>query len=291
MMNKSRQILKQTLIDKFFPEYRLRRALLEDNCLIAMSNNSYWIYTLMKSGTTYTLLFLANYLSYIKGDKEWVDFDKMQSDYFFHSSESNIMKRNLGETFNNLKSLLKEPSSRQIVHSHKFINGDLWYKNFSLYRNPLDYLISIYFFHYINRGIKITHPREIIDEKLGDFTKVYRSQKLLQKRYADRVYIESYENLIVRPKEVFEKLIRFFEIEYDANAMDFAMNNASKKKIKEMESKRGEAIVAGSSKYKGSFVRSGKIGEWKEYFNDQDVKNIEKKLKEEDINLNDFNLG
>ena len=45
-----------------------------------------------------------------------------------------------------------------------------------------------------------------------------------------------------------------------------------------------------SSAVKASFVRSGKIGEWKEYFNEEEIVQISEILEENSISLTEFIL-
>jgi len=67
------------------------------------------------------------------------------------------------------------------------------------------------------------------------------------------------------------------------------MKFSSKKEVKKMERERGEAIVKKDGiNFKGSFVRSGEVGEWKSYFNDKDINNIRNYLAESGIDYDDF---
>lgn len=265
---------------------------LQNSLLSTLSNNSIWIYSLMKSGTTYTALFLSNYFNYLYGDKRGVDFDRMNKEYCVHSLEGKLKPEMLQKMLNeNLFFNNKFNDYNGLFTTHVPIKGDLWNKNISLYRNPLDFIISSYFFHYINRGQEISHPREIIKEKIKNFSKTIISQKAIKKKYSNKVYRLSYEELMKKPEQTFTKMINFLELESDLNAIAFAMEYSSKKKVKEMEKKRGEAIVKQDGvNFSGSFVRSGKIGEWKEYFDDEDLKRIDHEMHKYDLSLNEFVL-
>lgn len=126
--------------------------ILKQNCLALLSKDSIWIYTLMKSGTTYTLLFLSNYYNYLYGNKKAVDYDEMKNSFIHHSIDMEIGKNKLDQYFQSInKSSIIKP---KIIHTHTFIESELWKKNISIYRNPMDFIISSYFYWYINRGIK-----------------------------------------------------------------------------------------------------------------------------------------
>ncbi len=276
---------------------RLRRSLqnnndLKSSLLSLLSNNSIWLFSLMKSGTTYTALFLSNYFNYLYGDRKGVDFDRMNREYCNHSLESHL----------NLEDITKREKENKFVTqqlagyngfftTHIPIKKDLWSKNISLYRNPLDYFISSYFFHYVNRGKRCSHPMKIVDHKIPEFAKTIKEQRTIQALYPDKVLQLSYEDLIRFPEDHFAEMIHFLGLELDQKGVEFAMLNSSKKKVKEMEEIRGEAIVKKDGiKFKGSFIRSGKIGEWKEYFSDHDLIKIDHKLNKHGLSLNEFQL-
>lgn len=263
--------------------------ILKSNCLEALSIDNIWIYTLMKSGTTYSLVFLANYLNNIYGDKSLVNFDRMQSDFFLHSADNQVNKSHIGELINNKNKISDKIPT--IVHTHTMIQSSLWAKNISLSRNPLDYIISCYFFHHINRGEHIDHPRIVMGKMLKTFIETYTNQINITKKHPEKSILKSYEELMQSPQEVFTEIIHFLGLEYNEEAVIQSMENASKKNIKKMEETRGESIVVRPGiEFKGSFIRSGKIGEWKEYFNDKDLKKIEAILNNENLSLNHFTL-
>jgi len=262
---------------------------IKKNALIALSIDSVWVYTLMKSGTTYSLLFLSNYLNSIYGDGSKVSYDQMQDNFFFHSSERRLKSKDLGQLIVNRRNISSEIPS--IIHTHEFIDHNLWKQNISLYRNPLDYLISFYFYFYKKRGKYVNHPRKIIEDRLPKFVKVYNHQKDLKEQFSDTCLWLSYEQLMNAPFEIFAEMIKFLGYEYNEELILQAMENSSKKSVQQMEEERGGALVVSiRKKFSGSFVRSGKIGEWKEYFNDKDLKQVEAVLNASQLSLNQFVL-
>ncbi len=263
--------------------------LLSDNLLTSMSYEGIWIYTLKKSGTTYTLLFLSNYLNLLYGNGKEVDFDEMQSNFFFHSAENKIKTCDIGKELLNRKHLSDKIPN--VIHSHTALNYDFWEKCICLYRNPLDFVVSSFFFHKLKRGKSTKHPRKILPRRLKAFGETYKKQLQLEKDFSGSCLRLSYEELIKNPFEVFSKMLKFIGLPYHEDMVMKAMENSSKDKVKEMEKKRGAAIVVPEGlKFKGSFINNGKIGQWKAFFNDKDLRNAETILNDFDLSLNDFVL-
>ena len=283
--------VKNLLLGKFIKNSLELQKTVYENCIVSLSEDSVWIYTLMKSGTTYSLLFLANYLNYLNGGRTRVSYDEMQLKFILHSMDVKIRNEKIEPFLKEHKKLTDETQFPRIIHTHSFIPSNLWSKNICLYRNPLDFIISGYYYFYINRGINISHPLKIYKELLDHFLTTYKQQVILKERYPDKVLLISYEKLMASPKEVFQKMIEFIGLPCDETGVLQAMEFSSKKQVKEMEKERGEAIVKKDGiKFSGSFVRSGKIGEWKEYFNENDLTEIKNYLSQFEVELDDFTI-
>lgn len=168
------------------------------------------------------------------------------------------------------------------------VSGGLWSKNISLYRNPLDFIVSIFYYKYKNRGVNVAHPREVLVKELKQWVYLYNQQLSLKRKYGDKVLLLSYEELYRNPKRSFSRIIDFLQVPFDKDALEFALDASSSNSLKNEEKKEDSVVVAPKEKYSGSFVRSGKIGEWKDYFNDKDVEKIESILRKNNISLKDF---
>lgn len=282
-------LTKIALKNKFIHRKHLEYFRIYNNSLVLLSEDSIWVYTLMKSGTTYTLLFLANYINYLAGNRNAVSFDEMQSKFILHSLDGKIKEIDIELYLKEFRELKETVIKKRIIHTHEFFNSTLWDKNISLYRNPLDFIISKYYYFYINRGLKVSHPRKIYKELLDHFIITYNHQLDLKKNYPEKVLSVAYEDLMKSPKETFKNLISFMGLKIDNYGIEHAMKFSSKKEVKKMERERGEAIVKKDGiNFKGSFVRSGEVGEWKSYFNDKDINNIRNYLAESGIDYDDF---
>ena len=244
------------------------REMYRQSLLATLSRDSLVVFSLIKSGTTYTSLFLSNYSNLLKGESDLIDFDRMNREFCVHSLENRL----------DLEELSVMLSDNLFFHEH-FLGysgmftthlepmGDFWKKCICLYRNPLDYIISSYFFHYVNRGIPMEHPREIMEQYLESFVDTINAQRELHRRKPQDTLLVAYEELMVQPIETFTKMLKFTGIKVNESFVRKAVENSSKNNVKKMENKRGEAIVKPDSiEFRGSFVRSGKVGEWKEFF-------------------------
>lgn len=102
----------------------------------------------------------------------------------------------------------------------------------------------------------------------------------------------SYEQLMRDSRQAFVQMLEFLGVEVDEVAVSFGMAMSSRKKVKEMEKERGEAIVkAPGIKFRGSFIRSGVVGEWKDYFTDKDIGEVESQLSVHGLSLGEFDVG
>ncbi len=228
-------------------------------------------------------------MNLLYGDGNPVDFDEMQSKFFFHSAENKIKTSDLGKEILNRKHI--SDKIPDFIHSHIALNYDFWSKCICLYRNPLDFVVSSFFFHKFKRGKSTKHPRKILLRRLKSFGETYSKQLQLENDFPDTCIRVSYEELIKNPLEVFSKMLNFIGLPYHEKMVLKAMENSSKDKVKEMEQKRGAAIVVPEgTKFKGSFINSGKIGQWKVFFNDNDLRKAEKILEGFNLSLNDFVL-
>ncbi len=264
--------------------------LLSENLLESIADGGIWVYTLQKSGTTYTLLFLSNYLNLIFGDRQEVDFDTMHSKFFFHSAEKRIKTSDVGKVIEHRNSISEKIP--KVIHTHIALDYSLWNKCICLYRNPLDQIISSFYFHKIKRGKSTKSPKSILPRRMKAFSETYKKQLELEKKYPDRCLRISYEDLITNPFLVFSRMVKFLGLPFYEDDVFKAMENSSVDKVKEMEEKRGSAIVVPEgTKFSGSFINSGKIGQWKTFFNDKDIKIAESILKDYDVSLDDFVLG
>lgn len=236
-------------------------------------NNSIYLTTLPKSGTTYTLHFLANYIKGIltkrgSTDLPPVNFSTLNNHYFFHSFESRIKEPGALIQLSRHDKIQKATNHKfnTLVHTHEVLTESPWSRCIILRRNPLDFLISAHNFWYTKRGIGTSNPMENYKIILEKYSKVVLKQNLILKNRPNDSTLFNYENLVTNPHDTFRKMLVFLEIEIFEELIEEAIINSSAKEIKKFEKATGGAIVADPQKFKGSFIRSGKTGEWKDTF-------------------------
>ena len=253
-----------------------------------------------KSGTNYLRLILSNYFFNMQKPKEnWevVTYDFMHFQLFpnvrayiingkdnYKKQSFKIHKNNNNEYYNDF---MYDHGSK--LDTKKHINPK---KLILLYRNPLDYLISRFFYSFKNRTGKekiLEHPRELIKDCVPQYARTINSINEIHKNNSNSIFI-SYEELKLTPHNSISQIIQFLDIPLNNDLIEFSLDASSIDKVRAQEKERGEAIHAPKAGLKGSFARSGAIGQWKEYFNEQDINHIKTILNQYNIDLNNFIL-
>jgi len=133
-----------------------------------------------------------------------------------------------------------------------------------LHRHPLDLLCSRYFYYHKNRNkpgiLKPDSPLALAPVELPRILRHYK-HGILQTKKLGGISI-SYEDLIVSPQKTMKYICSYFNIPYMVNLCDLAIEFSSKKHVVKDEVNINSNI--GSKNVVGTFVRSGKIGEWKD---------------------------
>ena len=245
------------------------------NELSKMSKESVWFFSQMKSGTTYTVIFLINYLSLLK--KESPSKSQLSSILpYFHSLENRLLESySLNSIMDKQKSLFSGNLDSYVLHTHNNFESHSE-KTVIITRNPLDYLVSSYFYHYVNRNNSIL-LNDCYKQILKLYIEVYEYQENIISDKSKKSLKLVYENLIPNPEFYFKELVNFIGLSYDAKILEEAILLSSKDNVKKIEDQKGSAIIAPPSYNAKSFIRSGKIGDWQEYMDD--------KLKNEVINF------
>lgn len=268
--------------------------------VITYYKHSIILRTLPKSGTNYLRLILTNYFSNLKNLEnnqkfEEVDYDRMNTlfpnirDHVFRGKKykpAEISFKNVkGEKYSDFMydhgSIIEKYIFRFLIKPKKLI---------FLYRNPLDILISRYFYFYKNRVGKeelVEHPREIISTDLPKFIKDYAFMRHY-KQQEKNVMMVSYEDLKKSPEIVLEKILSYLEVMVDDRLISFSIQAAEIKKVREMEKKRKNPIHSPKKGLRGSFARSGAIGQWKEFFEEDDLEEIRNSLEKSGISVENF---
>ena len=239
------------------------------NLFLKDKEDSILLFGYPKSGNTWFRLLIYNYLN-LQGDQNLgstISFDEL------NSQQNNVMDR--GSVF------LPENSFPLFYRTHKIYNRpySLFNNKIFIHRNPLDTLISAYYF-YKKRDIPFSGDPENLREKLMDID-FYVSYKInfwikyfrISVKKADIVM--NYSDMKNDTRKELTKLVQFLNWDLDEGlikkSVEFSSFNKVKKMGKEQSQQYGNGPKDGS--FKGEFTRNGEEGQ----FNN--------KLKKETIEL------
>ena len=252
--------------------------LLPPDCLVLM--------TIPKSGTNYLRLFLANYLMlYYFGIETNVTYNEMHTEIFPNDWNNTVNGK--GERLPPHPVMAKTPYS-DFIYGHIAENMiQPPRKLIALYRNPLDTLISQYFYSYHYRPERqgeYSHPRELIDDWTDGFARVYLNIRCWAAHGS--CLPVSYEGIFRFPEASFLSLLDWLALPKGLAKVRTAIEFSSIKKVRQEEEQTGP--IHSPQNFTGSFVRSGQIGQWKEWLTEDDAGKIAARLESHDISLNEF---
>ena len=239
------------------------------NLFLKDKEDSILLFGYPKSGNTWLRFLIYNYqyLLLNPSNKETITFDKL------NSLQNNVMDR--GSVF------LPENGFPLFYRTHKIYNRPytLFNKKIFIHRNPLDTLISAYYF-YKNRDIPFCDDPKNLREKLMDID-FYVSYKInfwikyFRISVKKAVIVMNYSDMKNDTRQELTKLVQFLNWDLDEvlikKSVEFSSFNKVKKMGKMQSQQYGNGPKDGS--FKGEFTRSGEEGQ----FNS--------KLKKETIDL------
>lgn len=251
--------------------------------------------TISKTGTHYLRFIFAYYLSFSNGEKIDRSDLSIVDKAFPNSWHVHYFFRKRLVTSKYLKNL----NFYDMPRSHYAYRNDFFgSKVIHTYRNPLDYFVILWMIKYRYDPVtkdNYKHPFELIDEHIEDYCNQYLSMSNAAGKDLFRV---SFERLIRNPVPVTtqiliwlgenkpdkKNLIRAVE---EANLIPSAKIGASEKW------QRNESKPCNEKEYNDFMLdleNNGSIGVWKKYFTNDQVRDIELKLKFYGIELKQFTL-
>lgn len=243
-----------------------------------------------KSGTTYFRLIFANYLKlYYDKTQALITYKEMQSNIIPNERDGCFFKKNRKYIEPNDK-VIRNTKYQDLIygHSYKFLEYCQG-KIISLHRNPLDVIVSRYFYSWAYRAEKenpYNRPGDVIDWVLDKYIEHYNCLKKLAVKKSNILRI-SYEMMILNPYVTFITVLNWLNIPLNVDKVKQAIMFSDIKNVRLEEEMNGKAIHAPEG-YKGYFTRSGKIGQWKAYFNEDEFKYIVRRLEDSDIDIGEF---
>lgn len=168
---------------------------------------------------------------------------------------------------------------------------------FCLYRNPLDFFVSAYYYFKAGRmRVPTGEPFDLVADYLPRFAAAYKRYHLTAKRWPDRVRLVAYEDLMERPVDTMTSAWEGFGSPFSHDIISRASQASSFRAARAFEDKVGYLHMNGRERderhldvlKKTRFVRSGKIGQWRDYFTSTQIAAIRDGLKAQRINLDNF---
>lgn len=195
------------------------------------------------------------------------------------------------------KSVFAAAGYRTFMFQHPWrrglIDSDCWAHlgpKLCLYRNPLDFVVSSYFYYFENRDDRRAHassPRDILEPYLEAHALLMRffREKVLP---AGRATLVSYEEMRIAPAERFTEVLAFLDVEVIPELVERAVEYSTAEVVREQEDRRGRSFVARLDR--GQFVRDSSVGQWRDHLTNADVRKARKVLARSGIDLDDYIL-
>ena len=179
-----------------------------------------------------------------------------------------------------------------ITRTHSFYLPELFNgsKVIHLRRNPLDFFTSLYFYKFKKRGDSlIKSPYEVFIKYRDYYIDLIKSYNLANQNQNSQLFSTTCENLILNQADVLHQILLFLNIDLSLTKCRQAAEAASIKKVKNHE-ESGQKVNPTANNLKGSFINSGKIGEWEKYFDKYEYFEIKKYFKMRGLDLESFQL-
>lgn len=237
-----------------------------------LADGQIWYFSQMKTGTT----FLCNALAFYNAQLHGI------CDVNFGNIQDGGIGRAVGHNAEVLEGILgyqRLTQSSILVHSHRDLADCKPAFFMCSTRNPLDYAVSSYYYFFRNRHHKSDVSVEDALPRIVDrFCATHIAQRSAAQR-SDNVIKVRYEGLMTSNEQVLSNVIRQLYGTCDADALAGALERASVQNLKRYEAEQGYAQIAAKGTFKEPhFVRSGKIGEGREFFTDRQIDLIQKRL-------------
>ena len=246
--------------------------------------------TVTRSGLNYGKFMIANYLKLLTG-----------------TAEGPVGPAELVAMFPNIQWYLRyvkprtflepTPDLRALgIDDVTHIHSSYWSPYFDgskvlhLYRNPLDFAVSCFFFYYDNRVDRagmMSSPVEVLEKHLAEYVEVYQSYQQAARSGKANMLRISYENLITNPEVCLDIILGWLGVEASASLVRTAVEYSSRDTVKLLDDRWPHEQLPN---FKGRHINDGSIGQWKTYFDSSDVRRVKARLSDAGINLDDFVL-
>lgn len=244
----------------------------------------------MKSGTHWLRYLMANYIKLMSAE-DWeaepaATYEALQAQYSptdrrLAVKNHALFKRGNVFPFHGIQNMMWQHVDPNLAD----------YKGRIVYisRNPLDYLVSRYFYDkdlWESEGRDVSSVVATMPYSLRWYAQgLAYMRELSQKR---RIISITYEDLKAAPVESMAIVWRSLGVAVNHNVLSRAVQLSDAKQVRQEEDRRGKPIVGSTTE--GNFVRNSGVGQWKEHFGADDLEQADAILQEFGLRLPQFRL-
>lgn len=245
--------------------------------------------TIQKSGTHWMRFFITNYARILADPSVRRPVSYMELlDNYYGNNRWQVFRE--AEKYREPAALLRSFNISDVAMQHFRADFDPLVftpgPKIMLFRNPLDYVVSLYYYNIKQRSKnrhKADHPRDVMVPMLEEYCRHFVA--LSSYRRHPEALIAAYEDLKRDPWSNFKKVITFLKLPYDEDAVERALEMSDIKAIRALEERDGHSMVV---RMDGYFTRDGSIGQWKRFFGDADIERASGILGSYSIDLDSF---
>ncbi len=271
-----------------------------------------WLASYPKSGNTWMWFFIKSYfnppnkkfsINHDKDDPYLLEtfptekrFNELNINYqdFFDISKNWINLQSL-INLNNKTNYLKTHNAMCTINNNKFTDINNTIGAIHIVRDPRDVLVSYssYKSEKIDKTLEILLSNDSYEYSkfkdkfykrslMGSWSSHYNSWKNYKSK---ETLLVKYEDMVNKSNSTFLKVLNYLKkitkIEINHNKLNRAIDETSFENLKNLEIKEGFKV----NPSKKPFFRKGKVGDWKEKLNKDQIRKIEKAFKAEMIEL------
>lgn len=226
-----------------------------ENLIRVLADRQALVHSVPKSGVTWTLLMLSNYMARTEGSEDVVGFDEMNRRYIIHSVENRSGRDQIATWLRERSPLPTNAFNIQtLIHTHLPVRNIRYKRAIFLCRNPYDFVLSFHYFKTEARGL----PKKISEARIEKYIAGYISLIQYQVEQLDQagkdVLILPYEALRADPRKGLTRVLEHLGLNViDDDLITQAIDASSVKAIREYEQKGGTVV---SEELKKSFIRA-----------------------------------
>jgi len=208
-----------------------------------------------KSGNTWVRFVIFNYFNILKnGAKKTLTFDELNSIQYHQLEHAEV-----GPFVSNYPKLFRTHQNYRKIFNY--------FKVIYIYRNPLDTLISWYYYHKKRISPFRNYPRKV-KKKLYDINyfviyELYKWIRHYKLNINNCTLLLNYEKLRVNPFKEYSKVIRLIDKGINDEALRNSIELSSFDNISKMAKDTNQQYGMGDRQtFKGVFTRSGRSGQY-----------------------------